>query len=35
MKNFLSIEECSRAGIEELVESSISLKEARHIKRFF
>ena len=30
MKNFLSIEACSRAEIEELVESSISLKEARN-----
>ena len=34
MKNFLSIEQCSRAGIEELVESSILLKEARHIRDF-
>ena len=34
MKNFLSIEQCSRAGIEELVESSILLKEARYIKDF-
>ena len=34
MKNFLSIEECSRAEIEELVESSILLKEARHIRDY-
>lgn len=34
MKNFLSIEACSRAEIEELVESSISLKEARNRRDF-
>ena len=34
MKNFLSIEECSRAEIEELVESSILLKEARYIRDY-
>jgi len=34
MKNFLSIEACSQAEIEELVESSISLKEARNRRDF-